>query len=259
MKKILIFIIFLVLLQIALAETSLNQGESSIIEGREIKLVAAKENQVIISVDNEKSIFNEGETKEINGVKITVTEIFYASDLTSSVKFSAELTYVCGDNVCSSFENTENCCKDCKCEANKKCIENKCVIPECLKDDDCNDNNNLTEDKCSEYKCSFRQIKCKNNNECNDNNPDTDDTCSNGKCKNILNYVCKTNEDCNDDNKCTQDLCVNKDCQYKKVEDCKEEIKEVKEEVKKEEVKEGTVEKVGFFKKIINWFKNLFY
>ena len=248
MKLSLIFVIFLFLIGNSLA-ISLEQGGIEQYHGREIKVVSIKENQVIVSVDDEKKIFENGQEKEINGVKIKVEEIFYANEL-SSVELNLNLSYDCGDEVCDEWENSAICCKDCGCEENKKCISNECVISECLVNNDCNDNNELTEDKCSEYKCDFKQIKCKKDSDCDDSNQDTDDTCVNGKCKNILNYICKENIDCDDQNECTEDLCINKDCQYKVKDNC--EYKGL------EEGEKIVVEKEGFFSRLINWFKGIF-
>jgi len=245
MKK-LIFIVFLILLY-NVSAVELTQGEVSNYHGHEIKVVSIQEGKAIISIDDEKEIFDAGESTIIKGVQIKLEDIFYANGL-STVGIDLSLTYECGDDKCGEYESSVTCCQDCPCPENKKCIDDECKIPECINDIDCNDNNELTNDVCEDYNCKFKMIKCKKDSDCDDSNPDTDDTCVNKKCNNILNYICKENIDCDDQNPCTEDLCINKDCQYNVKENC---------EVKEEDGKKVVVKK-GFFSRLFNWLKNIF-
>ena len=261
MKK--LFLIFLLLVPIILAE-EMEPLETITYEGREITLNAVQGNKALISVDGEKNILSLNQQKTINGVKITLIEIFDAGDFgTANLDF--ELAYNCGDLKCDEFETSENCCKDCGCSGALKCVENSCILPECTLDSQCEDSNSLTEDYCSEFKCKHRNIKCEKDLDCNDNNLDTDDTCYKGNCRNFLNYVCKTNEDCEDQNPCTTDLCVNKDCQNTLKENCEFESEPEKTVLEKqnEEIKNNLEEDVkklreNVLTKVLSWFKNLF-
>lgn len=38
---------------------------------------------------------------------------------------------LCGNNQCETGETKDNCCKDCGCENNMKCVDNKCVSDSC--------------------------------------------------------------------------------------------------------------------------------
>ncbi len=257
MKKL---ILFLLLLPIVFAST-LQKDQVLDFNNHEIKIIGIQESKVLVSVDGVSNIFSLNEEKIINGVSITLTNIFYADEL-STADLDLELTYDCGDKKCDSFESFTTCCQDCGCNPSttEKCVDNECIQPECTKDINCNDNNSLTTDTCSDYKCKFTKIKCKANTDCNDNNLDTDDICDKGNCKNILNYVCKLDEDCNDDNPCTIDKCINKDCSYEKKTDC-----EFKKEEKKETpnvdntlIEEKTEVKKGFLSRFFGWIFNLF-
>ncbi len=249
MKKIIILLVFLILLQSAYSVT-LKKGESTNVSSKEIKIIGIQEDKIVVSVDGVKNIVSINEEKEINNLKINLISIFYLDDEDSTATIEIGLTYSCGDGKCNPEE--KDCCSDCGCVSGK-CISDKCVIPECEKDIDCDDGNNLTEDSCSNYLCEHNKAKCKKDLDCNDGNIDTDDKCSNGKCKNILNYICKTNEDCDDNNPCTINSCVNKDCKKEEIKDCKEvkkintDNKDISQEVKK-----------GFFGRLFSWFTNWF-
>lgn len=247
MKKIIILLLFLLLLQSAYSVT-LKKGESTNASSKEIKIIGIQESKIVVSVDGVNKILSVNEEKEINNVKVSLISIFY-SDGDSTATIEVELSYSCGDKVCNPGERSEDCCSDCGC-VNGKCINNKCIVPQCERDSDCDDNNNLTEDSCVEYSCEHNKAKCKKDSDCDDGNIDTDDSCIKGKCKNIFNYICKTDSDCEDNDPCTINSCVNKDCKKEVIKDCKE----VKEETKNEE----EIGKEGFFRRIINWFKGIF-
>ncbi|GAF86256.1 unnamed protein product, partial [marine sediment metagenome] len=110
MKRGLIILIFLILIQSTLA-VELTQGETAQYHGHEIKVISIQESKAIISIDDEKSIFDAGESKIIKGVQIKLEDIFYADDL-STVGIDLSLTYECGDDKCGEFETSVTCCKD---------------------------------------------------------------------------------------------------------------------------------------------------
>ncbi|MBU2639242.1 MAG: hypothetical protein KKG75_00880 [Nanoarchaeota archaeon] len=253
MKK-LLFLLLITLIPSTLAVT-LQKDQVTNYNGHDITVTGFQEDKVLIRVDDSSNIISEGQQKEISGVKITVTEIFFADDL-STVDIDLSLSYTCGDATCDNFENYETCCTDCGCDqlTTQKCVENICITPECTSDTNCNDNNELTEDYCEDYKCKFRKIRCETNLDCNDNDPDTDDTCNSGNCLNILNYVCKLDEDCEDSNPCTTESCVNKDCVYTTDPDCDYEPPEKEETTNNNE----TIEKKGFLSRLFSWLANLF-
>ncbi|MBS3150777.1 hypothetical protein J4443_00140 [Candidatus Woesearchaeota archaeon] len=263
MKRYIIVLFLFLFLQSALAY-ELKQGELVEFENRKITAVSLQQSKAVIQVDDEKNIINLGQSEVISGVKISVVDILYTGDQDSRITFNAVLTYACGDSVCNPGETQQNCCQDCKCSSSDRCTSSGCVLPQCFLSEDCNDNKELTKDTCEEYKCKHQNIRCSSNNQCNDNNPDTDDLCSSGECQN-LPPICKTDEDCTDPNPCTLDQCINKDCQYNPIPNCtppeekkKEEIKQEQEEEQEEIIELTTETDSNFFKRIVNWFKNLF-
>ena len=74
MKK-LVFLVFLILIYNAGA-VELTQGDISNYHGHEIKVISIQESKAIISVDDEKTIFDAGESKIIKGVQIKLEDIF---------------------------------------------------------------------------------------------------------------------------------------------------------------------------------------
>jgi hypothetical protein len=259
MKKLL----FLILLLIPLVSgLELEQNSPVSYQGRELTLVGIVDNKILVSVDGEKNIVNLNQQKEINGIKITLNEIFYAGGEFSTADVDIELAYTCGDGTCNEFETYSNCCQDCGCDSltTDKCVENKCITPSCNQDSDCTDNSELTEDYCSDYECKFRRIRCSTNVDCNDNNPDTDDLCNSGNCANILNYVCKINSDCEDSNPCTVEKCINKDCFYEQEPNCiiGEETTDDNEDINENNEITNINPEKGFLYKIREWILNLF-
>ena len=254
MKKLLI--LFLIILIPLVYAESFTEGQSKIIEGKEVKIISIQESKILISVGEEKAILSLNEREIINGIEILLTEIVYIGDETSSASIDTKLTYSCGDNICSESESSETCCKDCGCSGSQKCSEdNICIVPECLLDNECNDLNDLTDDSCLDYICKHKEIKCEKDSECNDYDEETEDICIKSKCQN-LPPVCRTDADCEDTNPCTLDQCIDKDCQYKQMENCAppKETKEVKDEV----IKFSEDSKQGLFSKLFSWIKNLF-
>ena len=247
-NKILLILLILVFVNTILAEElTLNVGESKDINGNIIKLRSLKSNKALISVNDQSQILEENKEEIIGPLKVEVLEIFYVTDSEGHVRLTVTPLYVCGDGNCNGPETKETCCQDCGCQAGYDCEDNKCLV--------------------------HVENQCNNDEECDDNNPTTSDRCTGRpkKCVNSDITICRQNSDCEDNNPCTTDNCINNDCFNKKIEGCEnqEETKEVKEEVDNE-LEEETVtedqdketqpkkEKISFFRRIINFFKNLF-
>lgn len=102
----------------------------------------------------------------------------------------------CGDSMCDSNENCENCIKDCKCLGDKVCINKKCIINCFDKDSDTYDNCSIGEpgDDGKKQDCDDNDNKkypglqevCDNkDNNCDenvDNNLTQETTCGLGVC-----------------------------------------------------------------------------
>jgi len=166
MKK--LYILFIILLSaIVFAQETYNQGSSTTASGHKITIVNIGQMNVIVNVDGVKDIVPLYGNKEINGVKVSVVEIFYTDEAESrSTKLLLEaLTTVsgvafgeCGDGSCDGTETKENCCMDCGCEKNYSCVDNKCLLNECNDDEECW--NVPNRDFCISYKCEDKPKKC---------------------------------------------------------------------------------------------------
>ena len=295
-KLLIIILILLVILPTALA-TILEEGKSVEKSGKNIKLVSVGSDKVVVDVDGISSIISLGKTKYVNGATIEVFEI-ESDFAPKTADIVITVNQECGDNVCGGDETKTTCCRDCGCSSDLACTDNQCINAkdnECTKNSDCNDNNLSTADICSGLprKCSNEEIACEQDANCDDQDGTTQDTCINKICSFALYSdlaECKINEDCNDNITCTKDRCqglplkcINEEitsceshddccpptCSYPDDLNCKG-IKESDNEFDDLEIKEGiqkenitgeevkTEEKTGFFKKIINWFFNLF-
>jgi len=242
MKKLVILLIALmILVNVALAD-QLEKGSTIEVSGKKITLKGVSEGSVVVSVDDVSGIIKEKETKNINGIKITVGEIFY-SDVLSQAEISAESLYSCGDGNCDETETSDNCCNDCGC------------------------NNGL---ECNDNRCREKPVnKCNSDIECNDNDPSTEDLCTGSpkECKHIGGKICEKDEDCDDGNECTKDECKNFDCLNTKMDGCSSNLT-VDESKKSMNVSKTGIEKEvdnflkereSFMKKIINFFKRIFF
>ena len=253
MKKLLLF---LLLLPIVYANQTLEISETTDFNGREVKIEGIQESKVIISVDGVKNIVSLNELKVINGIKIKVTNIFFANEL-STTSLNLDLAYTCGDNSCDLGETPLNCCQDCACTSSREvCVESSCMIPECYSDQGCNDNDPLTTDTCLNSECEYKKVKCEEDLDCDDLNPDTDDTCRNSRCNNLLNYTCKESIECDDNNPCTIDICLDRDCKNERINDCEytPEPLELPEEI----TQEASPKKEGILVKLFTWLGNIF-
>ncbi|MFH0936519.1 MAG: hypothetical protein V1815_02480 [Candidatus Woesearchaeota archaeon] len=241
-KKVIIYFVFLLFtISIIYASTNstnkLKSGESAEFEGKTIKVVRITSSNVVFDVGGEKQAIKAYEEKQIDGVKIFVNEIFFVEEVEERfVNFDVfELfDYECGNGKCETGE-IEKCCKDCGCSSGYKCVDNYCELintGECSGNDDCDDNNIATLDLC---------------------------TGTPKKCIHTIVTECKNNQDCDDKNNCTKDECVSNSCYNKKIDNCKQEVDEIKEENKSIENLENkdnlNEEKPSFFKSILTFIK----
>ncbi|MBI2667652.1 hypothetical protein HYX17_02680 [Candidatus Woesearchaeota archaeon] len=245
MKWIIPVLIVLILTTPSLAD-KLKSNEYMDISGKNVTLVSVGPSSIKVSVNGQGAIMRLDETNIIKGIKITVLEIFYADDPEINyADITASSVYVCGDNKCDE-EEKDSCCLDCKCAKGYECDENKCkliIIPECKKDIDCDDKNSTTEDKCKSSKC-IHTFVCTSSLQCKDKDECTKDYCEDGTCFNEDISGCGIEE--------SQE-------ELKPEENTEKIIEEVEEVNKtKEETQEIQEEKIGFFSKMINFFKNLF-
>ena len=235
--KYILFILLLILISYPSLAEKLTSNQNIEIGNANITLLGVGANSIKITINGQGAILGVDETKIINGIKISVIEIFYAGD--KEIDYAdiyASSIYSCGDEKCDEGEK-DTCCSDCGCPSNYECDNNKCeliIIPECEENIDCNDKNANTEDICKKNKC-------------------------------YNTFVCKINSQCKDDNECTKDYCEDGTCFNEDISGCG--IEEIKDEINVEETENITTtqsnvelkeEKVGFFKRIINFFWNLF-
>lgn len=248
LKLFLVFLISIILINSVLAaEITLNVGESKEISGNTIKLKSLKADKVVITVNDESKIINQGEEETIGPLKVKLVEIFYIGPSEGNSKLEVNSLYTCGDNSCEGTESRENCCQDCGCLTGYDCDDNECKL--------------------------HVEHQCNNDADCDDSNPNTSDRCAGypRKCKNADNAICNEDIDCDDNKECTNDVCRNNDCFNERIEDCESEEPEIAEESNddneqesnddidaEEKDNEESQEKSSFFRKILNFFKNLF-
>lgn len=213
MKKEVLFILFLVFTIFLFNKfyitgfTMLKIDEGIDVSGKFVTIKQISSGSIIVDVSGVSNIVSTTSPKEINGVRITINEIFFVDEKEGRfVKLSLESLYECGDGKCEHDETKESCCKDCGCSLGYICENNKCVLKatssehdECQDWEDCEDDNDLTIDRC-------------------EGNPK--------KCVHIEYYQCTTNKDCDDKNDCTKDECRNYECFNSKISGCKMEIEQ---------------------------------
>jgi len=241
-KKIIITFCILVLLNFVLADT-LSKGGQIEVGGKKVTIKGISKDAVVIDVDGVSKIVRANELETINGVKISVSEIFYSDIEGSQAEVTAESLYSCGDGNCNEGETSDNCCRDCGCKNELECNDNK----------------------CREKPVN----KCNSAAECDDNDSSTKDICTGSpkECKHIGGKICEKNEDCDDENECTKDECKNFDCFNTEIENCVSNNTKIginkmditnNTNASGENIEKIIEEKVSFFKKIINFFKSFF-
>ncbi len=252
----------LLLVPFVLAET-LHTDEKITISGKVLILDKIGMGMIVVEVDGEKAIIDLDQTKIVNDLQITVTEVFYVDEIESRyASFTAE--YVgggegdsddggsgdCGNDDCEDDEDESNCCLDCGCKVGYSCVSNSCKKNECEEDSECRDTDFCTLDKCTgkPKKCTRTKItECVVNDKCCPGScywPDDPD-CSEDKVKSgsVKNESNKENESSEEN---------------EELEGNDSEVEDNKSETKDDSLEGTNGEGVGFFKKIVNWFKNLF-
>jgi hypothetical protein len=212
--------------------TIYNVGDSFESGSKTITVKKISQSNVVIDVDGVKNIIALGDKKIVNGVEIELLNLFYVDEIESrNVELSINATITitgCGDGDCKSDENSNNCCIDCGCP---------------------------TDYTCEEEGCSYSPPnECKKHEECDDGDPETIDLCIKvipRVCKHYSEKECESNEGCDDGEDCTNDECKENICFNTDIEDCGDEEEIILEET-------GENEKIGFFSKLANFFKNLF-
>ncbi|MBU4502807.1 MAG: hypothetical protein KKA79_09505 [Nanoarchaeota archaeon] len=264
MKKLVVLLVFLLLVFSVSASVTLRQGEVYEMSGKEFIIESIKSDMIKVNVDGIKNIINLNEEKEVNGIDIYVSEIFYVDEAEErTVAVSLTLAFYCGDGNCDEGETKENCCNDCGCDDDFVCSDSVCKSEAQVAQE--------------EAEASAKSAdKCEDDSDCDDNDPATEDVCLSkpGQGNYCLNMppLCKTDIECDDDDSCTVDRCVDNDCVNAKVTDyidclkkykgSEEILKETSQEITKETLEEEVSEKVqkqaGFFSKMINLFLNIF-
>lgn len=163
MRNIIIFGILIILFSIFYQNFNLDgltghvvykTGESFETGGKSIIVSKISQSSVVFEIGGVKGLVGKGDKKIINGVRIEVLNIFYVDEeeeRSVEISVSAISESTCGDGKCQSNEDSKNCCKDCGCQSDYKCEENKCEYSpknECRKHEDCEDNNPDTIDLC---------------------------------------------------------------------------------------------------------------
>jgi hypothetical protein len=241
-------------------DINLEAGESIVVGGRNFTLVfIGSNNMMLMKIDNKEHILSTNKTEYINGIYIYPGDYYEETRWhNKSIDLNISMNYTCGNSRCeTSWENSENCCIDCNCSANYTCYEKKCVKSEfiqCYRDSDCKDENECTKDYCAEFpkRCYHDKIiECRHGDGCCPLNCTAidDEDCYVEKPK------CKTDADCNDDNANTIDKCS------KMTSWCFYTLNETKEKVEVDEITGKTViavENKGLFRKLLDWFRELF-
>ncbi|MFA5175761.1 MAG: hypothetical protein WC413_00675 [Candidatus Nanoarchaeia archaeon] len=264
----------------------IDAGQKVVENGKTITLVSTGGTKAIFNVDGElKAITTDG---VVSGVWIAVDGVF---DDPARAMVKIYVPFNCGDAICDDNESYRNCCTDCNCsKKSESCISNQCSdksLNKCEFDWDCSDNISCTKDTCegSPAECKFVKItECKKA-----------DGCCPAGC--IYQYdkdcpkpdQCKTDVDCDDKSPCTIDYCAGdprKVCIHNSTEEgCGLEGKcvpigsitnktycenitwvEQKQDLENctksyeciNSCSNGICKQLGFFDKIISFFKNLF-
>ena len=201
---------------------------SYIFSGKNVTLVGIFEETANFYIDGVFGSVAKGTAHKVNGVEINVTGV---SRTPPKVIAILTVNYVCGDNICSSFETQLICCKDCGCLLNSQiCLNNICVqnisqpqaTYDCYNPQDCDDGDSCTIESCNTavtpYKCEYSSIiTCINDDRCCPLNcEDTQDN----DCLGIDR--CKRHDDCDDTNPCTSETCdgLPKRCNFVKNSGC---------------------------------------
>jgi len=152
----------------------------------------------------------------------------FSNNQTCSLGNCVSLTAYCRDLTCDANENCGSCANDCKCAANTKCEDSKCITycgngicesneeSQCKADckwcgdGTCSDNENYTNcltDCSKSVVCGDSVCDSSENRQncCKDCSCNSGFSCIDNNC--ISHDKCSSNSDCNDNNTCTDDVC----------------------------------------------------
>ncbi len=231
-----IILIFLLLIPVVLAEDiKLNQGETVVLAGKSLTLENVGEFKVIILVDGITKILALDESEEVSGLTIRLIEIEDWGEGNKKAKFSilvggSNTTKIarCGDGNCETSEK-KACCTDCGCDKGYSCSNNICLKDECSDNSECKSTNSCTLARCKgePKKCVFEQkTSC-----------ESSDNCCPDNCYYPDDLNCPETK--TDPNQTLDDIEVN--------------ISE------KQAVQQNIEEeKESFFKRVVNWFLDIF-
>lgn len=158
---------------------SMKIGDTSEIEGRTAEITDIGGDFVKLNIDNQKLIVKINDEKEINGIKVLVTKIFYVEEkenrfadisleATAGLKAEQEKKNAEENKLKESNQKLDKCwqasdCDDKKPETidlctgtPKKCV-NK-IITQCIQDTDCSDGKEETRDFCKNNECFNEEI-----------------------------------------------------------------------------------------------------
>ena len=169
-KKYFVWLVIFILICVFVSSTDisviLKDGDSVDIKDKNVSLVDSLSDRVLVCVNGEKKIIEEGLDKRVNDVLIEISR-------TSVGEARLRLSYSCRNCICS----------DCS---------NEICFVECRSDSECDDKNEDTLDFCEEKKCFHKASSekggfvllndCLKDDECSDSSSGTDDFCFDGRC-----------------------------------------------------------------------------
>ncbi len=186
---------------------------SLIYNGKNITLVGFQEEKIGFNTDGKLGFAGLKAQTYVNGVNICVDGYSHAP---AKAIFYLYAPFVCGDGICSQYEDHSICCTDCRCGlASQICLYNQCfenvtkpaALSQCNVDTDCDDKNPCTKEFCNKTAlpatCQRTPIiTCLTGDGCCPLacESDTDQDCA------VIDK-CKSKYDCNDNNPCTEDSC----------------------------------------------------
>ena len=244
-QNLILILLFLLLLVTSVFAEVVYVDQEVDVGGRKVIVNNIGSNSVVIKVGEVKDLVTSGTTKEIAGIRITVNQVFYVEERESryaDISFSS--AYFCGDGECTAgIEDSTSCCTDCRCSGEMTCNDNQCGL--------------------------WHLNKCSGNDDCDDKNDQTFDICTGSprKCVNNLVVECSLDEGCKDDDPCTLDVCEYNECFNKKQDGCvsggtanqqTDDSVEGSPDNSEENVENQEETNVGFFGRVINWFKGWF-
>jgi len=234
-KEVLVLIVFLLIVNIVSAQNYNKIGENLTIGNTIVEIIDIGSSDVLVDVNGKRGVAFLNATVWINGVNVTVVDIFYHSSPGS------RLTYILLATASEYKEQT--CTENSECDDNDPCTLDKCTgnpsrcdyddshfeINYCITGDNC----------CNSAYCSWKQDgdcprepACVVDSDCRDDNDlSTETVCENNECKHVeitecvtgdgycpdgcfysinndqdcgKSNKCRYNTECNDNNPCTR-------------------------------------------------------